>query len=226
MSMPLYGNVAPVLVQGYGATFRNLYAIDGGLLERVEPGAFSDVGPCFATFDHAPDQAFARTQDSTLRLFEDGFGLGFEARLPATWGALGLVRGITSGTFRQASVCFDHGTKVVQVVENGRTVNVVKSARLREISIVAGGANDRTAMWIDAEDPADLPEHLRQIRAWWRVGLAQHRLAARAARTARAQARARAAHQAPVSVRAILARGKPPGWMSIPEAVARGLLPS
>jgi HK97 family phage prohead protease len=218
----LYDDVAPALVRGYASTFGNPYTIDGGLLERVESGAFGDVGPCFATFGHAPNQAFARTQDGTLRLFEDGFGLGFEARLPPTWNALGLVRGIAGGNFRQASVCFDHGTKVERVVENGRTVNVVESARLLELSIVAAAANDRTAVWVDAEDPANLPPQVRQTRARWQAGQMRVQLAARAARAGRAQARARAAHQVPASVRAILAVGRPRGWIEAAEALSRG----
>ena len=221
--MRLYDD-GPVKIQGYASVFGVVYQL-GGSLEHIRPGAFNSAYyRVFAAFDH-DGWRIGWTGDRYLSLWQDNLGLAFELAVPSTHWGLGLVAGIKRGHFRACSFG-DGGHRAVVsdlVNEGGRAVRVISWLNVAEVSICPAGANPEACCWVDAENPADLPPHVRRTRARWYEGRVQVQLAARAART---QAHARTAHPVPASVRAVLARGRPKGWMSFAEGVARELLPS
>jgi HK97 family phage prohead protease len=228
MVAPLYEDVEPVRICGFASVFDVTYEL-GGMLERIEPGAFDTTRfEVFACFDHDDRHRLAWTRDRSLKLWQDVHGLAFEATAPSNWSALSLLEGIRGGVFRACSFrCGDvDAIKSEVVVERGQPVRVIKRITVDEVSVCPIGANPETTCWLSTEDPEALPPHVRHARAQWYKGRLQVQLAARAARAARAQARARTtnkAHKVPESVRHILAHGKPKGWAEAAEALAREL---
>jgi uncharacterized protein len=221
--MPLYDD-GPVKIQGFASVFSTVYEL-GGMLERVEVGAFDTTRfEVFACFDHDDRDRLAWTRDGSLSVWQDFHGLAFAATVPSNWSALSLVEGIRAGVFRACSFrCGDvDAIKSEIVVEHGQPVRVIKRITVDEVSVCPVGANPETTCWLSTEAPEELPPHVRHARARWLKGRVAVQLAARAARAARVQARARAAHQVPASVRAILAVGHPRGWIEAAEALSRG----
>jgi phage head maturation protease len=224
MTVPLYDDTGPPLrVQGYCTVWNQVHFCPHPHPHplRLLPGAADYVGlPVYATFGHAPHMEFADQRDGSLAIWADDYGVAFEAAL-TTWGCVSLARGVRAGHFREVSCCWNHGRWSVFADEAEGNVETVRKAKLIEVSIVPVAACPGTGCWLDDELDDDLPEHLRTLRAMWHAGRARPkpRFAARAARV---QARARAAHQVPASVRAILAQGRPRGWIEAAEALARG----
>jgi HK97 family phage prohead protease len=204
----LYDDVGPpVYVRGYASVFNRLYDIGNGVMERVHPGAFDLSGGIFVTFDHDHDRRFAHTGDKSLALWQDSVGLGFQFKLPGTWGGLSLARWVANNTFRGVSVHF-----ISRVVDRKRegtlAVDDVLSARISEVSVTPTPANAATAVWTTAEDPAALPAFVADARARWQLG----RMALTvAASRSRAKARAAGAPRDPLlrQVDRILARHRP-----------------
>jgi HK97 family phage prohead protease len=200
--VPLYEDQGPrLLVRGYAATFDRAYAIEAGRLEVIAPGAFDlGGGPAPVLFAHAPTMRYA----AAARLFQDDHGLGFEFELPRTWAGLQLADNIRRGNVRQASASFDAPGGLEQHVRAGVTTDVVTRARLHEISLASCAANPWTSCWLDCETAEDLGPELAKDRARWFVGRQRARLAA---------AKARRKPAAPASVLAVLAGGRPKGWL-------------
>jgi HK97 family phage prohead protease len=220
--------VEPLRIRGYAAVFDTVYPIDGGSAwERVAPGAFRlGARSVFLAFGHDHGRRYAWTADKSLALWQDAHGLAFEALAPSNATGRGLVAGVRRGEFRHASVCFT-AREVELVVERGREIEVVHRAEISEISLTDAAANPATCVWLDCEDPEELPPHVALASARWSVGRMQASLAAarrpgaRARATtaaglarspARWEARARAAKPAcPASVVAVLDRYYPRG---------------
>jgi phage head maturation protease len=221
VTAPLYDDIQPLRLQGYAACFDAVFYCPHPM--RLLLDACDHRGlPVYCTFGHEPHMEFADQRDDSLRIWTDSYGVAFEADL-TTWGCVSLAQGIRANNFRECSAHWDSGRWSTFADEPGLgQVETVKKAKLVEISIVPVAACPGTAAWLDDEDPADLPEHVAQLRARWQVGRVQAQLAARAARAARVQARARKAHQVPASVRAILAVGRPRGWIEAAEALSCG----
>jgi HK97 family phage prohead protease len=222
--MPLYDD-EPVKIQGYASVFGTTYLL-GDTLERIAPGAFNlgHYETC-ALFAHEHDWRIGWTRDRTLQLWQDSFGLAFRLDVPATHGGLGLIQGIRANNFRGCSFHNADDRAVISdlVNEGGREIHVVRRINVDEISICPAGRNPEACCWLDAEDPEDLPAHIRFARAQWLKGRVQVQLAARAARAARAQARARASRPARSDplINRIAAGWRPKGWAHSLEALAR-----
>jgi HK97 family phage prohead protease len=76
-------------LEGYAAVFNTEARIAGSFTETIRPGAFrtSLAAPgkdVLALVDHDPGRLLARTRSGTLRLAEDGKGLGFSLDVPDT----------------------------------------------------------------------------------------------------------------------------------------------
>jgi uncharacterized protein len=219
----------PVKIQGYASVYGVAYEI-GDNLERIAPGAFNlgHYETC-ALFAHEHNWRIGWTRDRSLQLWQDSYGLAFQLDVPSTHSGLGLMDGIRRGHFRGCSFhnADDRAVAFDVVNEGGREIHVIRRINVDEISICPAGRNPEASCWLNVEHPEYLAPHARHARVQWHKGRVQVQRAAhgaRAARAARAQARARASHPVPASVRAVLARGKPKGWMSIPKAVARGVI--
>lgn len=175
-----------VFICGYASVFNEPYDIGEGVLESVAPGAFDLSGLIYATAEHDDARCFARTDDGTLELWSDRFGLGFSFEAPRSWGGLNLTRSIAAGHLRGVSVNFASRTVRHEVVA-GLPVDRVVAASISEISLTGRPASAATAAWHTTEDPDCLPPHVAEARSRWVAG----RQAAVSA-TNRAQARATA----------------------------------
>jgi HK97 family phage prohead protease len=134
--------------------------------------------PVFLTFAHDDQLEIADQRDGSLSLWADDHGLAFSAKVPSTWRGLGLVRSVRGGNFREMSCCWDGDRWSDFVEEPGfGQVETVKRARLIEVSIVPATACPGTGVWLDSEAEAELPDHLRTLRAMWRLGRVQGPLA-------------------------------------------------
>jgi uncharacterized protein len=222
VSKPLYDDLAPVRICGFASIFGVTYEL-GGMLERIVPGAFDTTRfEVFACFDHDDRHRLAWTRDRSLKVWQDAHGLAFAATVPSSWSALSLLEGVRGGVFRACSFrCGDvDAIKSEVVVERGQPVRVIKRIAVDEVSICPAGANPETTCWLSTEGPEDLPPHIRDARARWIRGRVAVQLAARTARAARAQARARAPRPDPLVAR-IAAGWRPKGWVRNLEALAR-----
>jgi HK97 family phage prohead protease len=194
MSLPLYADtVPPLMLSGYASCFEVDYRIDGGSSwERVDRGAFalSAARPVFLALSHDHGKRYAWTGDRSLRLWQDGHGLAFEAKVAWGDGAPTIVNGIRRGEFAGVSVGF--AKREIEVVSAGdREVEVVRKAEIDEISLTWAPACPCTAVWL-TDDPQDgLSAHVAAARAHWAVGKMRAELAA--ARWPGARARAAAA---------------------------------
>lgn len=202
--------LGPVRVCGYATVYDQPYDIGDGLLESVAPGAFDLSGSVFATAGHDHLRCFGRTDDGSLEVWSDRYGLAFQFPLQNSWGGISLARAIANGHYRHASVNFA-SMRVEEKVVAGLPVNRVVGATISELSLTGRPANPATAAWLSTEDPDALPPRIAEARWRWRAG----RMAAQQSRT-RVQARASAAkYRPPPSVLAAIdavLRLPRPGW--------------
>lgn len=159
---------APIMVQGYASVFNQTYKV-GNFYERIELGAF-EIKDVYVTYEHDTGRRFAATNDGSLRLFQDDYGLGFEFAIRANRHGLGLIAGVIKNVHRAAS--FAQKGKIFPTIvdENGKKVSVVKRITLEEISLCQSGANPHTSVWLDSEIEADLPAHILSKRSRWIAG--------------------------------------------------------
>lgn len=154
--MSLYDDIEPVRVQGYASVFGRTYS-RGGDLVQIAPDAFDLSGRgIYACFGHDPEHRFASADDGTLRVWQDSYGLAFDFEVPSTGAGFWLVQRIRAGEFREASMMLDT-LESRRVVETGRDIEVVTRGAIREISIVAAGANPWTCVWLDDEGEDSTP---------------------------------------------------------------------
>jgi hypothetical protein len=176
----------------------------------------------FSCFEHDHGERIAWTSDRSLRVWQDDVGLAFMFALPADYRAIGFAQSIAGGVYRTASFCHDGDAACTYEVLGGRDVRVTSRLNLTEVSPVRAAANPATGCWLDHEDPAQLPDHLRDLQARWLAGWPQDKPARRApAAPAPKRARGpRAARPDPLVAR-IAAGWRPRGWARDLEAFAR-----
>jgi HK97 family phage prohead protease len=209
-------------VQGYASIFDTIYWHED-CLNVVKPGAFNLTRHrVFSCFEHDHARRVAWTPDKSLRVWQDDVGLGFEFALPKDHSAYGLSRAIAGGVYRACSFCHDGNADFDWVVRGGRQVRAISRLNLTEVSPVRAAANPATGCWLDFEDPGQLPDHVRALRAKWLAGRPQDRPAWRREKAPAAPSakRARAAHS-DLIVDRIAAGWRPRGWAHDLEAFAR-----
>lgn len=134
---------------GHAAVFNTETTIAGLFREMIAPGAFrktvqeSDVR---ALFNHDPNLVLGRNKAGTLRLYEDGDGLGYEVALPDTQAARDVYTLIDRGDVSQSSFAFKVVKEQRSNPEEGQTLPLftVKEARLYDVSPVTFPAYDTT----------------------------------------------------------------------------------
>ena len=93
---------------GYAAVFNSFSQDLGGFVEIIRPGAFRDAlaggADVRARYNH--EQVIGRSTAGTLRLFEDGKGLGYEITLPDTTVARDLMANVRAGNVTGSSFAF------------------------------------------------------------------------------------------------------------------------
>ena len=96
-------------ITGYAAVFDSWSEDLGFFKEKIAPGAFNQTiknGDVRALINHDPNLIIGRTKNSTLRLWEDERGLGFEVDLPNTSYANDLRESIKRKDITQNSFGF------------------------------------------------------------------------------------------------------------------------
>ena len=134
---------------GHAAVFNTETTIAGLFREMIAPGSFrktikeSDVR---ALFNHDPNLVLGRNKAGTLRLYEDGDGLGYEVDLPDTQAARDVYALIERGDVSQSSFAFKVIKEQRSDPEEGQSLPlfVVKEARLYDVSPVTYPAYDAT----------------------------------------------------------------------------------
>ena len=147
-------------LHGHAAVYNALSEDLGGYVERIAPGAFSDV---LATepdvrllVNHKPDHVLARTKSGTLRLHEDEHGLAFTADLPDTAYARDLRESLRRGDLDGASFRFCIGDEDWGR-EDGREVRTVKRvASLMDVCIATYPAYPSASVELRTR-PTDTP---------------------------------------------------------------------
>jgi HK97 family phage prohead protease len=106
--------------------------------------------------NHDYAQELASTDDG-LRLWSDGTGLAFKARLPNTLIGRNTLNEVMSGRLNAMSVSTSHHVVTNQFL-GGESVRVITSARLLEISLVPKGAVAGTyAVWLQPGEALNRP---------------------------------------------------------------------
>jgi HK97 family phage prohead protease len=160
------GVAASVLrVSGYATVFdSDSEDFGGGWREQIAPGAFRDVlgeKPDVRFLANHEGLALARTENNTLRLWEDDRGLRFEADLnPHAQAARDLHALIERGDVTQMSFGFRIGEQATD--EDARMWTVTRVSHLYEVSAVAfpayseasveAGSVDERSVSLDAAD--------------------------------------------------------------------------
>jgi len=209
----------PLRVQGYANIFGVEASTESGV-EVFRPGAFAGHLECgaqnvIATWGHFADYAWASVKDGTLKLWEDGIGLCFEATVESSPFGAGLVRFIAEGN-AASSILFDSLHQVETA--NGREV---KKAFLRDICVCIEGAYP-TAVWLRGNaQPDTLTPYARELRATWLANRAARdaerleRLTRTAHSTSAPRSRHREVSRSTPRVTEAEAFGPPPGNLSM-----------
>src|SRR5581483_10202184 len=97
-------------IGGYAAKFNTKSRDLGGFVELIQPGAFAvslnakqDIR---ALVSHDPEKLLSRTQNKSLRVWEDERGLRFEAMVPDTTYGRDLLELMRLGTVASCSFGF------------------------------------------------------------------------------------------------------------------------
>jgi HK97 family phage prohead protease len=131
-----------------------------GAVESVARGAIApsarNIRLLFATHD-GEARAYADTARGTLRIWNDEYGLAFEADIAATLpGASSVARAVGEGMTTGASVYFRQMTGSER---DGR--RRIVSAAIDHITITAEPAYQETAVWLDDVPIRDRPQEVR-----------------------------------------------------------------
>ena len=98
-----------LMAAGHAAVFNKLSQNLGGFVEQVAPGAFAKTiqeQDIRGLFNHDENQVLGRLAPGTLRLEEDGVGLGYEIDLPDTTAGRDVAKLLERGDISGSSFGF------------------------------------------------------------------------------------------------------------------------
>lgn len=128
-----------LIAAGYAAVFNKLSQNLGGFVEQVAPGAFAKTikeQDVRALFNHDENQVLGRNLPGTLRLEEDGTGLGYEVDLPDTT----IGRDVAKLLERQDVSGSSFGFRVIEdewgETEAGFPLRTLRQVSLRDVGPV------------------------------------------------------------------------------------------
>lgn len=133
-------------ISGYAAVFGNVDRVDDVLLRGcfaksiAERGPQSDAkGRILLLWQHQADEPLGRITE----LYEDDYGLYFEAELDEIELADRAIKQLVSGTLNQFSIGFKYVLDGMRI-DRETGINYVSEVKLYEISIVSVAANPET----------------------------------------------------------------------------------
>ena len=170
------------VIHGYASVFsRTFIGNDEGSMVRIKPGAYrvaSGRWQLWHQHERPTGRPLASIRGDTLRVFDDGYGLGFEATISgehADWlrteVASGRLTGVSTGE-KLNSTWYTAADGVSECVQ----------AELEEISLVYAPRQEIACCWLaDCFEPA-LNDIQRRARARFNLHRQSERLAARSAK--------------------------------------------
>lgn len=139
----------PPVLTGYAAVFDQVIPIGKYFREVVRRGAFTKTlendDIFFLGNNHDKNVPLARTQNQTLRMFEDEHGLGFELELPPTQYASDLHVLVKRGIINKMSFGFTHvQERWTKATETETALSELLEVRLWDVSPVTWAAYPMT----------------------------------------------------------------------------------
>jgi HK97 family phage prohead protease len=136
-----------ITATGYAAVFNKLSQNLGGYVEQMAPGAFTQTitqQDVRALYNHEPSLLLGRMSSGTLRLSEDGTGLGYEIDLPDTT----VGRDVATMLERRDLTGSSIGFRIVDAepgeTDQGFPLVTIKAASLRDVGPVTFPAYEDT----------------------------------------------------------------------------------
>jgi HK97 family phage prohead protease len=128
-----------LVAAGYASAFNRLSQNLGGFVEQVAPGAFTKTiqeQDVRALFNHDENALLGRLSAGTLRLAEDGTGLGYEIDLPDTTVGRDVAKLLERKDVSGSSFGFRTVEDDWSETENGFPLRTLKAVSLRDVGPV------------------------------------------------------------------------------------------
>jgi len=158
------------IIRGYGAVFNRIVRTVEVPAFVVTKNTFSlagrSVGFCF---DHEESRRYAATNNRSMSVWNDAWGLAFECEVKDE----GLINLVRRGDCIEAS-CYYHPISHRDGTFNGEPVKFFDRATVSEISVVSRGGCPDTAIWLADTPDKDMTEHQRFSSRMWGMGRAQN----------------------------------------------------
>ncbi|OJT97730.1 MAG: hypothetical protein BGN83_19780 [Rhizobium sp. 63-7] len=158
------------IIRGYGAIFNRIVRTAEVSAFVVTKNTFSlagrSVGFCF---DHEESRRYAATNNRSMSVWHDAWGLAFECEVKDE----GLINLVRRGECIEAS-CYYHPISHRDGTFNGEPVKFFDRATVSEISVVSRGGCPDTAIWLAETPENDMTDHQRFSARMWRMGRAQN----------------------------------------------------
>lgn len=156
-------------ITGYAAVFNKDSENFGWFIERIAPGAFSDVlqNDTVALFNHDPNYPLARN-GVNLTLSEDDYGLKYRFDAPDTTVGNDLLANVRSGVIKQSSFAFTVAEEKWEEKDGPepsvRTITKVK--RLYDVSPVTYPAYPDTTVAARSHESIKNQNNPKDMRAY------------------------------------------------------------
>lgn len=161
----LQHNGEPLKILGYGCLFGTTITYRGQDMtfarDAFSPTLRYNASGVRALVDHKPASEWACTQDGSLRLWEDGAGVAFSAKIPNTIEGRGLARAVADGLIG-ASLHF----RPFKTKETASGY-VIQAATLTEISLTTRPAFATAAWLVPFECMNNMSDHALMLRRRW-----------------------------------------------------------
>lgn len=168
----------PPLITGYAAVFYRAddpgteYTLFPGLVERIEPSAFSSIGndDVRGLYNHDPRLILGRSKAGTLRLSVDARGLRYEIEPPQTAMAGDIIASLRRGDVDGSSFAFrvrPKGARFEDSKDGKFEVRVLTDLEVFDVGPVTYPAYGSTTAGLRSAGSDD--DALRQWQAWRRV---------------------------------------------------------
>jgi HK97 family phage prohead protease len=130
---------APVL-SGYALVWNVPSTDRGGYKVRLMPGSAEFMQPTLGLYNHDSSDVLGNTENGTLRLMPDAFGVKFEMDLPDTQASRDVQELVGKKYVRGMSFRMAQKPQGEPVKENGETIFNARKFRVSEITVTGNPA--------------------------------------------------------------------------------------